>query len=160
LIRYTLNLYDVKGVLVAERHGEMFLPPQAIVPIFESNIQTGNRIPVRASTVLEAGSSWYRMKKYAGDMEVRDQSNQDMDTRPRVKARLANIGFEHLRNIPVVATVFDEGENAVGASKTIVDDLPAGTSAELTFTWPIPFTAYVSRIDIRPISVPDTARRL
>ncbi len=159
-VRYTLSMYDARGVLVAERHGNVFLPPQAIVPIFESNIQTGNRVPVRSSTVLEQGADWYRMKKFSGDMEIRDQENQDLDSRPRVRALLHNIGFEHLRSIPVVATVFDEAGNAVGASKTIVDDLRAGTSAEVVFTWPAPFTEYVSRVDIRPISLPNSGRRL
>ncbi len=159
-VRYTLSMYDSRGVLVAERHGNVFLPPQAIVPIFESNIQTGNRVPVRSSTVLEPGADWYRMKKFSGDMEIRDQENQDLDSRPRVRALLHNVGFEHLRSIPVVATVFDEAGNAVGASKTVVDDLPASTSAEVVFTWPAPFTEYVSRVDIRPISLPNSARRL
>ncbi|MFM2414506.1 MAG: hypothetical protein RI911_199 [Candidatus Parcubacteria bacterium] len=159
-IRYTISMYDSRGILVAERHGNVFLPPQAIVPIFESNIQTGNRIPVRATTVLEPGADWYRMKKFSGDMEVRDQENIDMDSRPRVRADVHNTGFEYLRSIPVVATVFDEAGNAVGGSKTVIDDLPPGDSAEVVFTWPAPFTSYVSRVDIRPISNPDIGRRL
>jgi hypothetical protein len=159
-IQYTLNLYDSRGILVAERHGNIFLPPQAIVPIFESNIQTGNRIPVRAVATLEPGAEWFRMQKFAGDMSIRDQENSDMDTRPRVSAVVANTGLEHLRNIPVIATVFDQGGNAVGASRTMVDDLPAGETATIVFTWPAAFTAYVSRVDIRPISLPDSARRI
>lgn len=160
-LSYSLKLYDSAGVQVTERTGDVFLPPQTIVPVFESNIQTGNRIPVRASlTFVEGTAEWRRMKRYAEDMVIRDQKNTDMDTRPRVQAIVANVGLEHLRKMPVVAVVFDEAGNAVGGSRTLIDDIPAGASREVIFTWPAPFTSYVSRVDIIPLSVPDSIRRL
>ena len=157
---YTLRLYDKDGVQVTERSGEAFLPPQAIVPVFESNIQTGNRIPVRAALTMQTGAEWKRMKRFADDMVIRDQQNSEMDNRPRVKGSVANVGLEHLRKVSVVAVVFDEAGNAVGASRTVIDDLPAGSTREAVFTWPAPFTSYVSRVDIIPLSNPDSMRRI
>jgi hypothetical protein len=164
---YEFVLYDAKGIFVAQRRGRVYIPPQAVVPIFEAKISTGNQVPVRAGLTFTPTTEWQKMHHRLEDLKV-GEARQESVVRapckvndfgctevyyPRVRATLTNVGLETFTNVPVTAVVFDTANNAIAASKTLIDKLTPRESFELVYTWNIPFSTEVSRVDIIPVPV-------
>ena len=56
-----------------------------------------------------------------------------------------------LANVHLVATVFGTDGNALAASATLLEQVPAQGSAQVVFTWPAAFSESVSRIEVLPV---------
>lgn len=147
-ISYRFKFYDKDNLLIYERTGTTFVPPQKIFGIFESNIFTGARVPAR--TFFEFSSAVRWQKSDVGEPPISFQSTQlsDQNALPRLSAILQNRGLNPVYDIEVVALVYDADGNAVGASRTIVDRADAGVKVPLTFTWPEAFAAPVLRAEL------------
>lgn len=162
---YEFVLYDNQGIYVAERRGRLFIPPQAVIPVFEAQVATGNQTPVRADLTFTPKTTWEKMERRFDDLKVHDTVEENVVRKPcainefdcvehiypRVRAVLKNSGLEPFSNVPVTAVVFDAAGNAIAASRTIVPSLLPGASADLVYTWNVPFSGDVSRVDIIPV---------
>jgi hypothetical protein len=158
--RYRFSLFNSEGILIAERDGSTFVPPQTTLPVFESLIKTGNQNAVRAVLTFEPITDWTVMPPYVNNVTVSDIERQDIFVKPRITARVQNVGLEFLRNVPVVVAVYDETGTVKAASRTLVEKIQKGDTAQVVFTWPEPFTFTISRIDIVPVVLPDSLKRL
>jgi len=148
-IAYTFKLYDNRNVLIAERAGETFLPPKRLAPIFEGGIRTGERTPSRTFFEFSAVPVWKRVPpKEDSALVVANTTLRDEASRPRLEATVSNTAIRTVRGIEVVAVIYDKNDNAIAASKTLVDSLPKDASARLVFTWFEPFSAPVGRTEI------------
>lgn len=153
-IAYRFALYDTENVLVAEREGATFIMPGAVTPVFESNIQTGNRVAVRTYFIFREDPIWERLVDQSHIVHVNDKRLTDTTTAPRVSATAFNSSVTDMTNVILIATVFDQAGNAFASSQTKLPKLRAGEKQEITFTWPDPFTVGVGRIDIIPLVAP------
>lgn len=149
-IEYVFQLFDSRNIIIAERRGKTFLTTNGLTPIFEAGIQTGNRIPVR--TFFEFRSDpWWRKAENAPGYTVSEKQLTIRDNGlPRVDAKITNDTVNEIFNIEVIATVFDTTGNAMASSKTVVKRLPARSTEDLVFTWPMPLPRESSRIDVIP----------
>ena len=137
-VSYRLRLYDAQNILIAERRGEASVPPNAEFPIFEGGISVGNRIPVRAFLEFTEEPAW-RISKGTPPLSI---SNQRFDERALVlEADVTNPDVGTVRGIEAVGVVYDEEDNAIGASKTVIDRIPGGGTAHVVFTWLLPFAS-------------------
>jgi hypothetical protein len=162
---YEFVLYDATGIFVAQRKGRVFIPPQAVVPVFEAKIGTGNQAPVRTDLTFTPTSTWQKMERRVDDLKIGEAKQEGVvrtqckvnefdcteDTYPRVRASITNMGLETFTNLPVTAVVFDAAGNAIAASRTRLERLAPRQSSELVYTWNIPFATEVSRVDIIPV---------
>src|ERR1043166_8328106 len=57
-IPYIFSLYDEQNVLVAERRGTTYIMPGGITPVYEGDIDTGNRIAVHAFFRFITNGQW------------------------------------------------------------------------------------------------------
>ncbi len=154
-VSYVFKLYDENNVLIADRIGKTFIPPGKIVPIFESNIHTGVRVPKRTMFKIVGTQVWERMEtELAAEVFVAEKIFEDANRTPRLSAEVQNMGVYSLHNIMVIATIFDHAGNAIGASRTIIEDLPADSYKNVIFTWPRSFDSFVARTDIIPLLPP------
>lgn len=148
-IAYTFKLYDSRNVLIAERAGETFLPPKRLAPIFEGGIRTGERTPSRTFFEFSAVPAWKRVPpKEDGALVVANTTLRDEASKPRLEATLSNTAVRTVSGIEVVAVMYDKNDNAIAASKTLVDSLPKDATARLVFTWSEPFSVPVARTEI------------
>ena len=153
--RYILKLYDERNILVAERLGETFIPPGKVVPIFEGNMQVGGRVPKRTTFQFIDILTWEKMESQrAAEVFVADKVFKEVNGSPRLSAKVQNRGVYTLHNLVVVATIFDEAGNAIGASRTIVDVISADSVKKVVFTWPDIFKTFIARTDIVPLLPP------
>ncbi len=157
-VSYTFSLYDSQNILIAERQGTTFIMPGGVTPIFESAIDTGNRIVAHTYFEFTDPLVWKKMQDTASAISIDNKQIADVSTAPRVTAQALNTSVNDIVGPSFVAIVFDPSGNAFAASQTSVTRFVAGTSALLTFTWPEPFGSSVGRVDIVPVSAPVLAR--
>jgi hypothetical protein len=77
-----------------------------------------------------------------------------VDKRTRIEADVINNEVYALKNIPVVAVVYDNNGNAHEASATVIDYISPNDQTHISFTWNEAFNFSVSKIDIVPKLVP------
>lgn len=157
-ISYRFALYDTDNVLVAEREGSTFIMPGAVTPVFESGIETGNRIAVRTYFIFTDDPIWERLEDRSRIVQVNDKRIADTGTAPRVTATARNTSVVDMTDVLLIATIFDQAGNAFASSQTKIPKLRAGEKQDITFTWPDPFTVGVGRIDIIPLVEPGPPR--
>lgn len=157
-VGYRFKLYDSDNVLVAEREGSTFIMPGAVTPIFEGAIPTGNRIASRTYVEFTSLIVWERMDNRARVITVSNVDAADTDTMPRVTASVRNTSVSDMRNVTLIAVVFDPAGNAFAASQTAIDALEAGESETIIFTWPDPFRIQIGRIEVTPLVAPATPK--
>lgn len=148
-IAYSFQVFDEENLLIAERTGRTYITNDGITPIFESGIITGNRTPARTIFKLLEQPRWQRIPEQP-NLVIENQQLLQADTEPRVEATLRNEEAFDVHNIEIVIALFDQDENAIAGSQTFVSRLDAGASKQIFFTWPEPFEARVSRMDIIP----------
>lgn len=154
-VSYVFNLYDSRNILVAERSGVVSIPPQRIVPIFEGDIKTGQRVPTKVKFVLLSAPVWTSVRTTRPELRVVDQFMSDVAKSPLLTARIQNDSENiSVRNLPLVAIVYDSDGNARAVSRTVVDSInPLGSQSTL-FSWPRPFDFTAARIEITPLVFP------
>ncbi|HEX2792504.1 MAG TPA: FxLYD domain-containing protein [Candidatus Paceibacterota bacterium] len=151
-VRYTVELYAMDNTVVAKKEGILELPPSATVPVYVPNFFSGYQEVKQAFLTIDADS--FRWFPYEDDRIVPIYRNDAVVTgtdRPRVTATLENPSAYPLRDITVIATLFDASGNAFSASQTVVPYLAPQASANATFTWNEPFPSVPVRIDVVPV---------
>jgi len=151
-VGYTIELYGRDGTVIARKEGITELPP-GTSPIYIPNVTSGTTPIARAFLQFDESSiRWYAypndtrlIPRYTFDAEITGE------TAPRVTATLTNPSATTIREVTVVATVFDQSGNAIAASQTVVPFISAQGSAGVVFTWNEPFTSTPTRIDIVPL---------
>ena len=154
-ISYSFSLYDDKNLLIAERTGTTFLEPGATAAIFEPSIIVGGRPPTRTFFKFTSEPDWQRTSE-APRILISGETLLDVSSSPRVTALAQNSGFTDIPEATLIAILYDESDNAIAVSKTVVASLAAQKTASVAFTWPSPFTAPVARIEIIPRVAPET----
>lgn len=149
-ISYTFKLFDDNNILVAERKGKTFISPSGITPIFEGNISTGQRVPIRTFSEFSEIPKWSQTADEDSPISVGEIVLSREDSSPRIDAVLSNSSIRDTSDIEVVAVVFDATGNAIAVSSTFIDRLSGRSSQDIVFTWPNKFDFSVSRIEIIP----------
>ncbi|MBX2866605.1 VWA domain-containing protein [Candidatus Kaiserbacteria bacterium] len=144
---YTFKLYDADGVIV-ERKGETILPPNSVYPVFEGRINTGLRKPTHTVIEYEQPELWLPASSGREQFRISNRELSDVGTLPRLTASMQNTGVSDASNVEVVATIFDSKGNALTASQTVVEALPARGTETVTFTWPNPIAGTLRSCEI------------
>lgn len=139
LFKYTFKLYDAHNVLVAAKEGQTFLNPQDTFVMLGANIHTGNRKPVRAFMEIMPLSEWQYVDadKKAPSLIVSEKkfSNQPFAS---LRAYLLNQSVFPVKDVYAAAVLYNQEGNAIAASLSKIEIIPAETGRTLTFTWPSP----------------------
>jgi len=136
---YIFKLYDNKGLLITERKGETFIPKGQTFAIYEGNFSTGERVPTRAIFSFEPNLTWTKNLSTPPGLEVTNKALSREESSPRVDATVTNKSVSPVSNIELTAIIFDGAGSAIGASRTLVEDINPQESKALVFTWPNPF---------------------
>ncbi|GMU74420.1 MAG: hypothetical protein AMXMBFR44_6170 [Candidatus Campbellbacteria bacterium] len=147
-VPYVFRLYDSKNVFIAERKGQVYLSPHMVIPVFETGIHTGERVPTRVEFLFEKEIVWTNSAFSLPDVDVISRRFENEDAAPRLLVTLRNNTLYTFSRIPVVVVLYDASDNALHASRTVIPSLPATSDKEIVFTWPQPFGAPVARVDV------------
>lgn len=147
---YTIRLFDKDGILLTNRTGESFANPNERFFIFAGNINTREREATRAVIDIDHNYVWRQQSRQDISITTDSQKITIDEGGTRLEARVTNNSLVNLIDVPFYALLSDSEKNAVGASMTVVGELPKGASARVVFTWPHPYDPAPVYIDISP----------
>ncbi len=147
---YHFKIYDKDNILIAEKFGKTYVKEREKFAVFEGGIKTGKRVPQRVFFEFDPEMSWEKISTKPLGVSTKDKSIADIDSKPRLNATIVNESFSAIKNMDIVAVLYDINDNAVSVSSTIVSFLDKNSSKEVAFTWQEPFLVNPSRIDIIP----------
>ena len=111
----------------------------------------GDRIPSRATFEFNIPPLWENTTTEKIQIRIVSKNIDEDSSFPRVVSVVKNTSLKTLTNIYFVALLFDENENLINASKTLLDKLVREESDTLVFTWPQKLTSVVAKIEIIPV---------
>lgn len=155
---YTVKLYGTGSAIpIKTIDGSAFIPKGRTVALFEGPFALpAETVPARATLEWKEMSLDFR-KTDAPEPEIQvfDLFLTNASSSPRLNATVENLSLNSVSNIDFVALISDAGANIFAASKTYVDTLEPGGTAEIFFTWPRPFTREAANTQIIQRVLPD-----
>ncbi len=148
-VPYSFTIYDSNNNILIKRDGATILPKNKTVGIFEGSIKIeGGNKPKRA--VFELGNNiiWRKNEDTEEKISITHSSVLRLQSAPRVEANVKNNSAEEIKNIELVAAIFDNSDNVIAASRTFIETLKKNEDADVFFTWPNPFDEVPARIEI------------
>lgn len=147
VVEYKFTLYDNAGIII-ERSGTTILPPNGQYPIFEGRIETGRRVPTRTFIEITPPELWQPSTVGREEFAIIDRELQDADSKPLLTATVRNNSLEEVKEVELVATIFDSGGTALATSRTFVDNFSPRSDKEIAFTWPLPIAKTVRSCEV------------
>ena len=148
-LSYIFKLYDKNGVLLKERTGYTFAPPNKVMAVFEAEMQTGNQIPARVNFAFTSNALWLKqISNETSGLSISQSVLERTDSAPRLTAILSNMTSSSINNIEAIAIIYNADGNTIAFSRTIVDSVSSKDSHTVSFNWPKPFTDTYARTEI------------
>ena len=152
-LQYEFRLYDEDNVLVSQPvKGETFVEANKRSAVFVSGIQTGDNDAYTSFFHINPVQEWTRVdQEYAQNLfTITEPVLSNQETAPKLSALVKNDSFINFKDVPVVAILYNQEDNAIASSRTLLDELNQGDSSQVFYSWPEPFGDVVSRIEIIP----------
>ena len=152
-INYEFKLYDAENIFIGRTSGTTFITSNDRTAIFAPGVETGNRIPARATFQFTSFPTWLKIsrdQRNALAVSAEDQLLSNPFDHPKLEAMIVNKTLTEMKNLEVFAILYDENDNVMNVSKTLIDVLPKNSKAPVVFTWPKPFAKRPTKIDIFP----------
>jgi hypothetical protein len=145
---YNFKIYDKNDVLLFEKSGTTYIPPNKNFAVFEDGININDKTPARISFTFAGNAVWQKMDNTDLGI-VSDSSTLSKETtKPRVDAVIRNKNLKSVDNVEVVAILYSSDENAIAFSRTMIDTIQGQSTQNIVFTWPEPFSEKVYRIEL------------
>lgn len=146
--QYLLKVYDKENILLFQKTGVTYIPPNNNFVVFEDNVNLNDKIPARADLSFIGNPVWQKMNSKELDITAISKNLVNEDTKPKLLVTIKNNTLNQIQNIESIAILYDENNNAIAFSKTKIDSIDADNTTDIVFTWPEVFTAKVVKIDI------------
>ncbi|MFH0755531.1 MAG: hypothetical protein V1910_02600 [bacterium] len=147
-VPYFFKVYDKNNVLLYQKTGKTYIPPNNNFVVFEDNINLFDKIPARTDFEFIGNPIWQKMNSMQSDITTISKTLINEDTKPKLLITLKNSALNSIKNIEAVAILYDENNNAITFSRTKIDSINADAEQQIVFTWPEKFEQKVVRIDI------------
>jgi len=139
-VPYQFRIFDQDNVELQTRTGQITIPPNDTFAIFKGRVEL-ERPPSRTVFTFTDAPQWIRAQ---GSYDIRNiqVSNKrfgSLDSQPRLDVDITNNSIRSISNIEVVSIIYDNDGNAVGVSRTIIDELDDDETRRVSFTWPKSF---------------------
>ncbi len=153
-INYRFRFADANNVYIGKREGSTYVPPSGRFAVFEPGIDIGNSIPVYTTFEFTEVAEWTtvseekmsQLKVLVSNIELVNE-----DTSPVLSATIKNDSFFIVKDLDVVAILYDAKRNAISTSRTYIEEMRAEEIRDINFTWPEPFSASVVAKEIIPL---------
>lgn len=151
-VPYHLALYDDRGILITDTTGTVTLPPHRNTLAFQGAITTGKRVPAKALFEFTAPPVWYKQADTLQNLTISGKDYNEDESSASLVVTLGNNSVDPIGRLTVYAILYDKDGNALGFSKTIVDEVPGKGTATAPFTWPESFNNKVISIEVLPVA--------
>src|SRR5258706_7402476 len=150
LVAYEFSLFDDKNLFITSRKGTTYIPPNGRVVVFEPAIPTGVRIPNNTLFRFTSTPLWLSTKDRFSDLKLLSTAGvpTNLDSAPKLTATLENASTQNINGIDVFAIIYNTDGNAIGASKTYLENLTNGQKQDVFFTWRAPFNDDIKKVEL------------
>ena len=152
-VPYRFRLYDVRGIVIADRAGATPLYANSPVPIFEAGIRTGNNRPVRAVFDFENyAPEWFVVprEKINARLNLGTPTFEEGVSGGRVGLQVTNGTFYRMPKTEFVVALYDSQGTVFAANKTYLDLIRPKETKNIFFSWPSALPS-PARIEVTPI---------
>lgn len=136
-VPYSMALFDKDGAFITEIKGMITLPPHRNILAFQNAVKVGNKIPSRALFEFTALPNWYKKADPLSNLSVVSKDYSEDSTGSSLLVTFKNNGLQSLNKVNVYVVLYDKSGNAIGFSKTIIDEILSNGTATAPFTWNI-----------------------
>jgi hypothetical protein len=150
-VPYHIILYDKDGVIITDRSGTVTLPPGRNTLAFQGAINVGKRIPAKALFEFTEAPNWHKRIDPLSMISIGDKNYTEDSYGSALSVTLNNKDILPITNLSVYVVLYDKDGNALGFSKTVLDEIPANGSAIAPFTWPLDRKGAVISKDVLPV---------
>lgn len=147
-VPYRVTLYDNQGMLISDSKGEVTLPPHRNTLAFSGLIKVGKSIPTKALFEFTSLPDWRKKTDQLSSISVIDKQYTEGNGGSSLMIILKNDGLQPLSKISVFAILYDNLGNAVGFSKTVIDEILPKAVTIAPFTWNIDRQGEVVSIEV------------
>jgi hypothetical protein len=151
-VPYHIAMYDSKGVLITDFKGTMTLPPHRNTLAFRGALAIGNRVPARALFEFTGAPDWIKKADSLSRITVENKEYKEEGTGSSLLVTLKNNDVRPVGRMTVHVVLYDAAGNALGFSKTVVDEIGAGQTTIAPFTWPATHDGKVISIEVLPVA--------
>lgn len=151
-VPYHMVLYDTTGVPINDVSGMLTIPPHRNTLAFIPAVSSKERTPAKVLFEFTATPNWIKEKDPISTLTVSDKKYTEDTTGSSLQVNLNNSGVDPLNNIAVYVVLYDKDGNAIGFSKTVVDQIPGNGRVVAPFTWPINRHGAVISIEVLPVA--------
>lgn len=149
-VPYKITLYDSSGLMITDKRGSIDIPPHRNVIVFENAVNTRERVPVKATFEFLAPPVWFKSHDVLNNIAIIKKDYKELDNSSFLNVTLENKGLTPYENLTVYSVLYDSENNAIGFSKTVVDEILPKSKQDISFTWPFDRQGRVVSIEVLP----------
>lgn len=155
--RYSVTIYDNSSTdPVREFKRETFIGRNSTFALFEGPFTLEGEGPFRAVFEWDKDLVWEKSEVRVPLLVVENTNLIGVgSSQPRLEAKIFNRSQIDESNVEVIALLSDVSGNVVAAGKTFVENLVAGGSLPIVFSWPSAFVMEPVSIRVIPHALPD-----
>ncbi|MES3031198.1 MAG: hypothetical protein V4697_02180 [Patescibacteria group bacterium] len=158
-VPYKMAFFDEAGILITEKKGVVTLPAHRNALAFEPAIDMGQRIPSKATFEFLAPPLWFKSHDALEGLAVTDKKYQEDANGSSLEVTLENKTLFPYRNMTVSVILSDIEGNAIGFSRTTIDEIAPKNGQEVApYTWPFARDGRVKTIEVVPVVEPTLDR--
>ena len=131
--------------------GTVTLPPHRNTLAFQNAVPVGKSIPAKVLFEFTAAPNWHKRADPLTHLTIVDKKYAEDANSSTLWVTLGNTDVFPLDGIKVYAVLYDKDSNAIGFSKTVVDEIGANNSVLAPFTWPITRHGAIISIEVLPV---------
>lgn len=153
-INYRFRFADANNIYIGKREGSTFIPPSGKIAVFEPGIDIGNSIPIYTTFEFTQMPQWIQVppeKINQSQILISKILLEGEATSPKLSLAVRNNSFFAVKDLNIIAILYDGNHNAVSASRTFIESLKEEEEKDASFTWPEPFSGTVVIKEIVPM---------
>lgn len=151
-VPYHIMMYDSRGVLIVEHNDTVYIPPQRSTLAFVRAIDTGKRIPTKVLFDFTGFPDWRSKVDPLSFLLIGEKKYTEDAAGSALTVSIKNTSVKSSGPISVYVILYDANNNAIGFSKTLIDDIGPDQSAIAPFTWPFSRNNKVISIEVLPVA--------
>lgn len=155
---YKFSLFDKDGILITEVPGKTIIPAHRNTLAFAASVSTQKRPVVRAIFEFTQPPLWQKSFDSLGGVSILDKKYTEDADGSSLEVTLENKILLAYNSIRLGAVLYDDADNAIGFSSTVVDTIAPGSRESAVFTWPLSRKGKVASIEILPVTTPILSR--
>jgi hypothetical protein len=145
---YQFRIYDADNKLITIKEGVTSIPKNRKFVVFENGIILKNSKPKSADFKFTSFGQWQKDTTKDPEISLKYGTISGATSTPNLTGTIFNKSLNNISKIEVVVIVLDDKENAIGTSRTFIDNLQKNSSQDFVFTWQKPFTKEPSVINV------------